>query len=174
MQTARSSSEFARPVSDLGAVTARAHEVALRGHAELQALAASQYAVMGGGQEHLARLVEAVANTGLGAALCSRSIHLRTEVLLYEDADTTPASSRECLTGAVDRLLAAADGCKIVAHHLSRRLASAAARSADQKRIADALSQSAASPSAAAAPTTTPSGAAAAGHRPPVATHRPR
>ncbi|MFF4285687.1 hypothetical protein ACFY0R_10205 [Streptomyces sp. NPDC001633] len=131
-------SEIAKPVRELCPITRRAHELAAQCTQQVADLAASQYGAMKDGVKNLALLTEASAQVSLSAGLCALAIHSRTEVLLYEDADATPAASRSVLADAISRMDASAGVYRGLAQRLSRRLASAAARQEDQRLIARA------------------------------------
>ncbi|KUO04688.1 hypothetical protein AQJ67_10505 [Streptomyces caeruleatus] len=85
------------------------------------------------GRENLAYLAGACSQISLAATLCNLAIHHRTEILLYEDADPTPTTSRDQLRRAADEMRRAATTYRSLAQRLSRHLAtSAAARNPDQ------------------------------------------
>ncbi|ALO97720.1 hypothetical protein SHL15_6688 [Streptomyces hygroscopicus subsp. limoneus] len=123
-------------------------------------LSVSQYAAMKGGEENLAHLAGACSQISLAATLCNLAIHHRTEILLYEDADPTPSASRDQLRRAGDEMKRAATTYRDVAQRLSRRLASAAARSEEQQLIARALADEPEKAGAAVRPTPLPAPAA--------------
>ncbi|MFE0379170.1 hypothetical protein ACFW1M_27125 [Streptomyces inhibens] len=115
------------------------------------------------GHENLAELAEASAQVSLAAAMCTLATRIRTEVLLYEDADETPEASRRVLNDAAERMAASAKAYRALAQRLSRRLASAAVQREDQQLIDRALvslgittTSSAAAPTAVNAPCPSP------------------
>ncbi|MEU7646342.1 hypothetical protein [Streptomyces huasconensis] len=131
--------DIAKPVREIAPVTLRVQELAMQCTRQFHDLSVSQYAVMKGGGESLAHLAGACSQISLAATLCNLAIHHRTEVLLHEDADPTPATSRDQLRRAGDELERAVTTYRTVAQQLSRRLASAAARSEDRQLLAHAL-----------------------------------
>ncbi|MFD8980477.1 hypothetical protein [Streptomyces sp. NPDC059564] len=131
--------QIARPLREIGPIALRAQELALQCTQQVALLSTSQYAAMKDGHENLAKLVEATTQVSLAATLCTIAIHHRTEVLLYEDADETPAASRSTLAKATEELDRAAKTYARQAQRLSYRLASFAARREDQQLIAQAV-----------------------------------
>ncbi|MFF9785117.1 hypothetical protein [Streptomyces nigrescens] len=150
--------EISKPVRELAPIAVRAQELATRCTQQLADLSTSQYAVMKDGHNNLAELAEASAQVSLATAMCTLAIHTRTEVLLYEDADKTPAASRRVLNDAAERMNASAKAYRALAQRLSRRLASAAAQREDQQLIDHALVDAgvSTSPSVAARPAASP------------------
>ncbi|MER6566956.1 hypothetical protein ABT288_12355 [Streptomyces sp. NPDC001093] len=148
--------EIAKPVREIAPISLRVQELAMQCTRQFHDLSVSQYAAMKGGDENLAHLASACSQISLAATLCNLAIHLRTEILLYEDADPTPAASRDQLRRAGDEMKRAATTYRAVAQQLSRRLASAAARSEDQQLIAHALADVPERASAAPRPTPLP------------------
>lgn len=148
--------EIAKPLREIGPTAIRVQDFAMQCTQQALTLSTSQYAVMKGGNENLAELVEATMQVSLAATLCTSAINLRTEFLLYEGADETPAASRARLAEATEELDRAATTYRRLAQRLSRRLASFGARHEDQQLIARAadspdvagLVPAAASPSA--------------------------
>ncbi|MFK0121154.1 hypothetical protein [Streptomyces sp. NPDC090994] len=128
--------EIAKPVREIAPIGLSIQELAMRCTRQLHDLSTSQYALAMGGAENLAHLAGACSQISLAATLCNLAIHHRTEILLYEDADSTAASSRDQLRRAGDELDRAATTYRAVAQRLSRRLASAAAQREDQQLIA--------------------------------------
>ncbi|MES9558982.1 MULTISPECIES: hypothetical protein [unclassified Streptomyces] len=128
--------EIAKPVREIAPVSLRIPELALQCTQQLHDLSVSRYATMAGSEENLARLVGACSQISLAATLCNLAIHHRTEILLYEDSDPTPAASRDQLRQAGDEMQRAATTYRAVAVRLSRRLAWAAGWSQDQHTIA--------------------------------------
>ncbi|MFI7182084.1 hypothetical protein [Streptomyces anthocyanicus] len=90
------------------------------------------------GAENLAHLAGSCSQISLAATLCNLAIHHRTEILLYEDADPTPATGRDQLRRTNDELQRAATTYRTVSRRLSRRLASFSARAEDRQLIAQA------------------------------------
>lgn len=131
--------EIAKPLREIAPIALRAHELALQCTRQVALLSTSQYAAMKDGHENLAELVEATTHISLAATLCTFAIHHRTEVLLYEDADETPAASRSTLAEATEELDRAAKTYRRQAQQLSYRLASFAARREDQQLIVQAV-----------------------------------
>ncbi|WP_227026010.1 hypothetical protein [Streptomyces fodineus] len=131
--------EIAKPVREIAPICLRVQELAMQCTRQFHDLSVSQYAAMKGGEENLAHLASACSQISLAATLCNPAIHHRTEILLYEDADPTPAASRDQLPRAGDEMKRAATTYRAVAQQLSRRLASVAARNEDQQLIAHAL-----------------------------------
>ncbi|MER5851301.1 hypothetical protein ABT126_30840 [Streptomyces sp. NPDC002012] len=129
--------EVAKPVREIAPVSLRVQELALQCTRQLHDLSISQYATMKGGEQNLAHLVGACSQISLAATLCNLAIRHRTEVLLYDDADPTPAASRDQLRRASDEMQQAAATYRAVAVRLSRRLASAAAPRQGQHAMAD-------------------------------------
>ncbi|MER6516626.1 hypothetical protein ABT246_07115 [Streptomyces sp. NPDC001553] len=140
--------EIAKPLREIGPTAIRVQDFAMQCTQQALALSTSQYADMKDGHENLAELIEATTQISLAATLCTLAIHRRTEVLLYDGADETPAASRSRLSEATEELDRAAKTYRRLAQRLSYRLASFAARREDQQLIA----QAAGSPSV----TTTP------------------
>ncbi|MCY0942325.1 hypothetical protein [Streptomyces antarcticus] len=130
--------EIAKPLREIGPTAIRVQNFAMQCTQQALTLSTSQYAAMKDGHENLAELVEATTQVSLAATLCTFAIHRRTEVLLYEGADETPAASRSRLTEATEELDRAAKTYTRLAHRLSHRLASFAARREDQQLIAKA------------------------------------
>ncbi|MEU9411688.1 hypothetical protein AB0E08_39155 [Streptomyces sp. NPDC048281] len=93
---------------------------------------------MKGGADNLAHLAGACAQISLAATLCNLAIHHRTEILLSQDADSTPATSRDQLRRAGDEMRQAATTYRAVARQLSRRLASFSERAEYRQLISDA------------------------------------
>ncbi|RMB80549.1 hypothetical protein [Streptomyces shenzhenensis] len=143
--------EIAKPVREIAPISLWVQELAMQCTRQFHDLSVSQYAAMKGGAENLAHLAGACSQISLAATLCNLAIQDRTEILLYEDADPTPAASRNRLQQAGDEMQRAATTYRSVAQQLSRRLASAAARNEDQQLIAHALADGPKK-----APTTTP------------------
>ncbi|MCW8379782.1 hypothetical protein [Streptomyces justiciae] len=131
--------DITKPVREIAPLSLRVQQLAMECTQQFHDLSTSQYAVMKGGQENLAHLAGACAQISLAATLCNLAIHHRTEVLLYEDADPTPTTSRDQLRRAGDEMQRAATTYRALARLLSRRLASAASRTEDQQLIARAL-----------------------------------
>ncbi|MFF8981709.1 hypothetical protein ACF08A_33670 [Streptomyces cellulosae] len=150
--------EIAKPVREIAPVCLRVQQLAMQCARQFHDLSVSQYAAMKGGEENLAHLAGACSQISLAATLCNLAIHHRTEILLYEDADPTPAASSDQLRRAGDEMKRAATTYRAVAQQLSRRLASAAARSEDHQLIAHALDDEPEKASAAARPTPVPPG----------------
>ncbi|WP_330434621.1 hypothetical protein OIC43_09560 [Streptomyces sp. NBC_00825] len=119
--------EIAKPVREIVPVSLHVQELALRCTRQLHDLSISQYATMKRGEQNLAHLVGACSQISLAATLCNLAIYHRTEVLLYDDADPTPAASRDQLRRASDEMQRAAVTYRALAFRLSRRLASSAA-----------------------------------------------
>ncbi|MFD4718251.1 hypothetical protein ACFWOY_06470 [Streptomyces sp. NPDC058423] len=130
--------EITKPVREIAPISLRVQELAMQCTRQFHDLSISQYAAMKGGEENLAQ-AGACSQISLAATLCNLAIHHRTEILLYEDADPTPAASRDQLRRAGEELGSAITTYRAVAQRLSRRLASAAARAEDQQLIAQAL-----------------------------------
>ncbi|MET9373984.1 hypothetical protein ABZX98_07520 [Streptomyces sp. NPDC002992] len=133
--------EISRPVREIVPIAVRAHDLSIRCLKQLDTLAGSQYAVMKDGHENLAFVAEATVRVSLVSTLCSYGITGRTEALLYEGTDETPETSRGYLAEANEELRQAAGTYRVLAQNLSRRLASAAARAEDQRRIERALAR---------------------------------
>lgn len=131
--------EISKPLREIGPIALRAQELAMQCTQQVSLLSTSQYAAMKDGHENLAELVEATTHISLAATLCTFAIHHRTEVLLYEVADETPAASRSTLAEATEELDRAAKAYGRLAQRLSYRLASFAARREDQQLIAQAV-----------------------------------
>ncbi|MEU8678007.1 hypothetical protein [Streptomyces sp. NPDC048560] len=130
--------EIAKPLREIGPTAVRVQDFAMQCTQQALTLSTSQYAAMKDGHENLAELVEATTQISLAATLCTLAIHRRTEVLLYDDADETPAASRSRLSEATEELDRAAKTYHRLAQRLSHRLASFAARREDQQLIARA------------------------------------
>ncbi|UIX34364.1 hypothetical protein [Streptomyces sp. GQFP] len=163
--------DITRPVREIAPLSLRVQQLAMECTRQFHDLSTSQYAVMKGGQENLAHLAGACAQVSLAATLCNLAIHHRTEVLLYEDADPTPMPSRDQLRRAGDEMQRAATTYRALARLLSRRLASAAARTEDQRLIASALANGS---ERASAPASTPSSPAPPRPAPKPFAHRRR
>ncbi|CAL9417153.1 hypothetical protein [Streptomyces sp. enrichment culture] len=146
--------EIAKPVREIAPICLRTQELAMQCTRQLNDLSTSQYAAMKDAAENLAHLAGACSQISLAATLCNLAIHHRTEILLYEDADPTPAASRDQLRRAGDELERAATTYRAVAQRLSRRLASTAAQREDQQLIEQALAGQPKPASAAAHPVT--------------------
>ncbi|MGW4289674.1 hypothetical protein ACWEIK_22390 [Streptomyces sp. NPDC004673] len=131
--------EIAKPVREIAPVSLRVQELAMQCTRQLHDLSISQYAEMKDGNENLAFLVGACSQISLAATLCNLAINDRTEALVYEDADPTPAASRDRLRRAGDEMRQAATTYRAAAGRLSRRLASASAQREDQNLLAQAL-----------------------------------
>ncbi|MFH8293641.1 hypothetical protein [Streptomyces sp. NPDC018059] len=142
--------EIAKPVREIAPVALRVQELAMQCTRQFHNLSISQYAVMEGGGESLAHLAGACSQISLAATLCNLAIHHRTEILLHEDADPTPATSRDQLRRAGAELERAVTTYRTVAQQLSHRLASATARREDRQLIAHARTDEPAVASAAA------------------------
>ncbi|GAA2442382.1 hypothetical protein GCM10010433_49410 [Streptomyces pulveraceus] len=121
--------EIAKPVREIAPVSLHVQELALQCTRQLHGLSISPYATMKGGEQNLAHLVGACSQISLAATLCNLAIQHRTEVLLYDDADRTPAASRDQLRRASDEMRQAAATYRAMAVRLSRHLASTAAPS---------------------------------------------
>lgn len=130
--------EIAKPVREIVPLSLRVHELAMRCTRQVHDLSVSQYPAMTNGAENLAHLAGACAQISLAATLCNLAVHHRTEILVYEDADSTPATCRDQLRRAGDEMQRAARTYRTVVHRLSRRLASFAARDEERQLIADA------------------------------------
>lgn len=130
--------EIAKPIREIAPLSLRVHVLAMRCTRQVHDLSISQYPAMKEGAEHLAHLAGACAQISLAATLCNLAVHHRTEILLSDEADSTPATSRDQLRRAVAEMQRAASTYSAAARQLSRRLASPAARAEDQQRIADA------------------------------------
>ncbi|MER6531644.1 hypothetical protein [Streptomyces sp. NPDC001508] len=151
--------EITKPVREIAPISLQLQSLAMQCTQQLHDLSVSQYAAMKGGAENLAHLVGACSQISLAATLCNLAIHDRTEILLHEEADPTPAASRIRLQRAGDEMQRAATTYRAVAQQLSLRMASAAARNEDQQLIAHALAEGSKKPPAAttvAQPATTP------------------
>ncbi|MFD3589785.1 hypothetical protein [Streptomyces sp. NPDC058683] len=120
--------EIAKPVREIAPLSLRVHELAVECTRQVHDLAVSQFPAMEGGAESLAHLAGACAQISLAATLCNLAIHHRTEILLSEDADPTPAASADQLRRAGEEMRRAATTYRTVAQQLSRRLASVATR----------------------------------------------
>ncbi|MFD8814342.1 hypothetical protein ACFV23_23325 [Streptomyces sp. NPDC059627] len=118
--------EIAKPVREIAPLSLRVHELAVQCTRQVHDLSVSQYPAMEGGAESLAHLAGACAHISLAATLCNLAIHHRTEILLSEDADPTPAASADQLRRAGEEMRRAATTYRTVAQQLSRRLASVA------------------------------------------------
>ncbi|WP_405421538.1 hypothetical protein [Streptomyces erythrochromogenes] len=127
--------EIAKPLREIEPIAIRLQLLALTCTQQVTLLSTSQYAAMKDGHENLAELVEATTQISLAATLCTLAIHDRTEVLLYEGADETPAASRTRLAQATEEVDRAATTYQRVAHRLSYRLASFTARREDEQLI---------------------------------------
>ncbi|MFC9486001.1 hypothetical protein ACFTZM_07970 [Streptomyces hydrogenans] len=151
------SSDITRPVREIAPIAVRIHQLSIRCLQQLDTLSTSQYAVMKHGPETLARLSEAAQRISVAASLCTYGITGRTDALLYEDGDRTADTSRRYLSEAVEELVRAAGTYRGLAQHLSRRLASTAARTEDQLLIDRATTEraltAAKGPAAPAVPT---------------------
>ncbi|MFE0680533.1 hypothetical protein ACFW17_06985 [Streptomyces sp. NPDC058961] len=130
--------EIAKPVREIAPLSLRVHELAVKCTRQIHDLSVSQYPAMKNGAENLAQLAGACAQISLAATLCNLAIHHRTEILLYEDADATPATSRDQLRRAGDEMHRAATTYRSVTRQLSHRLASSAARAEDTRLVANA------------------------------------
>ncbi|MFD4592879.1 hypothetical protein [Streptomyces rubiginosohelvolus] len=145
--------EIAKPFREIVPLSLQVHELAMRCTRQVHDLSISQYPAMKDGAENLALLAGACAQISLAAALCNFAVHHRTEILAYEDADTTPATSQDQLRRVGHELQMAAKCYRAVAQRLSRRLASRAAQAEDRRLIAEAHGHSPQQvPSAAAVP----------------------
>lgn len=154
--------EIAKPIREIAPLSLRAHQLAMRCALQVHDLSISQYPAMKDGAENLAPLAGACAQISLAATLCNLAVHHRTEILLFDDADPTPATSRDQLRRAVAEMRKAASTYGAVAQQLSGRLASPAARAEDRQLVADtqrpsSWSAPSTSPVAAPGPTTTAS-----------------
>ncbi|MEU1293779.1 hypothetical protein ABZ439_15285 [Streptomyces sp. NPDC005840] len=134
--------EITKPLREIAPLSLRTHELAMKCTRQVHDLSVSQYPAMKDGAENLVHLVGACAQISLAATLCNLAIHHRTETVLYEDADPTPATSRDQLRRAGDEMQQAATTYSIMARRLSRRLASFSARVEDRQLIAEALGPS--------------------------------
>ncbi|MBT3152379.1 hypothetical protein HTV45_16085 [Streptomyces sp. CHD11] len=130
--------EIAKPVREIAPLSLRVHELAMQCTRQVHDLSVSQYPAMKDGADNLAHLAGACSQISLAATLCNLAIHHRTEILLYEDADSTPATSRDQLRRAGVEMQRAATTYRAVARGLSRRLASFSARTEDRQLIAEA------------------------------------
>ncbi|MDX3411902.1 hypothetical protein ACFXDD_02100 [Streptomyces anthocyanicus] len=130
--------EIAKPVREITPLSLRVHELAMKCTRQVHDLSVSQYPAMKDGTENLALLAGACSQISLAATLCNFAIHHRTEILLYEDADPTPATSRDQLRRTSEELQRAAATYRTVSRRLSRRLASFSARAEDRQLIAQA------------------------------------
>ncbi len=92
--------EIAKPVREIAPLSLRTHELAMKCTQQVHDLSVSQYPAMKNGADNLAHLAGACAQISLAATLCNLAIHHRTDILLYEDADSTPATSRDQLRRA--------------------------------------------------------------------------
>lgn len=131
--------EILAPVREIAPASVRTQRLATECIEQLHTLSTSPYAAMKDGHPNLARLAGACAQISLAATLCTLAINSRTEILLYEDGGPTPATSRDHLRRACDEMDRAATTYRALTQRLSRRLASAAARREDQRRINRAL-----------------------------------
>lgn len=131
--------EIEKPVRELAPISLRLHGLAMQYTEQLAFLSTSQHASMKDGHQNLAELAEACAQVAFAATMCTFAIHRRTEVLLYEDGDETPKTSRDNLRSAAEELAHAAKTYRRQAQRLSFRLASTPARHEDQQLIAQAL-----------------------------------
>ncbi|MEV7394028.1 hypothetical protein [Streptomyces sp. NPDC091215] len=134
--------EIAKPVREIAPLCLQVHELAVKCTRQLHDLSVSQYPAMKGGADNLAHLAGACAQISLAATLCNLAIHHRTEILLSEDADSTPATSRGQLRRAGVEIQRAATTYCAVARQLSRRLASFSERAEDRQLISDARGHS--------------------------------
>ncbi|CAB71860.1 MULTISPECIES: hypothetical protein [Streptomyces] len=125
--------EIAKPVREITPLSLRVHELAMKCTRQVHDLSVSQYPAMKDGTENLALLAGACSQISLAATLCNFAIHHRTEILLYEDADPTPATSRDQLRRTSEELQRAAATYRTVSRRLSRRLASFSARAEDRR-----------------------------------------
>nr|WP_260611762.1 hypothetical protein [Streptomyces sp. WAC04770] len=130
--------EIAKPFREIVPLSLQVHELAMRCTRQVHDLSISQYPAMKDGAENLAHLAGACAQISLAATLCNLAVHHRTEILVYEDADATPATSRDQLRRAEEELQKAALCYRAVAQRLSRRLASLPAQAEDRQLIAEA------------------------------------
>ncbi|MFJ3212698.1 hypothetical protein [Streptomyces flaveolus] len=130
--------EIAKPVREIAPLSLRVHELAMKCTRQVHDLSVSQYPAMKDGADNLAHLAGACAQISLAATLCNLAIHHRTEILLYEDADATPATSREQLRRAGVEMQRAATTYRAVARRLSLRLASFSERAEDLQLISEA------------------------------------
>ncbi|MER7932928.1 MULTISPECIES: hypothetical protein [unclassified Streptomyces] len=126
--------EIGKPVREIAPLSLRVHELAAQCTRQVHDLAVSQYPTTEDGAESLAHLAGACAQISLAATLCNLAIHHRTEVYLHENADHTPATSRDQLRRAGEEMQRAAATYRTVAQQLSRRLASVATHSAIRHR----------------------------------------
>ncbi|MEU5951459.1 hypothetical protein [Streptomyces sp. NPDC047525] len=134
--------EIAKPVREIAPLSLQLHELAMRCTRQVHDLSVSQYPAMTNGAQTLAHLAGACAQISLAATLCNLAVHHRTEILLYEDADSTPSTSRDQLRRAGDEMQRAARTYRTVAQRFSRHLAAFAARDEDRQLIADAHQRS--------------------------------
>ncbi|WP_240678213.1 hypothetical protein [Streptomyces griseoviridis] len=130
--------EITEPVRDIAPLSLRTHELAMKCTRQVHELSVSEYPAMKDGAENLVHLVGACAQISLAATLCNLAIHHRTEILLYQDADSTPSASRDQLRRAGVEMERAATTYGAVARRLSRRLASFSARAEDRRLISEA------------------------------------
>ncbi|MFD4555949.1 hypothetical protein ACFWP5_16790 [Streptomyces sp. NPDC058469] len=126
--------EALAPIDQLVPPVLRLYELAITCTRQLHD---RQYAAMKYCRENVALLAEACAQVSLASAL--DAISSRTEILLYRGADPTPGTSRDHLRRACVEMDRAGTAYRALAQRLSRRLASAAARSEDQQLIDRAL-----------------------------------
>lgn len=129
--------EIAKPVREVVPVSLHVQELALQCTRQLHDLSISQYATTKRGEQNLAHLVGACSQISLAATLCNLATQHRTDVLLYDDADPTPAASRDQLRRASAEIQQAAVTYHAMAFRLSRRLASPAAPRQGQHTMAD-------------------------------------
>lgn len=130
--------EIAKPFREVAPLSLQVHELAMKCTRQVHDLSVSQYPAMKDGADNLAHLAGACAQISLAATLCNLAIHHRTEILLYEDADSTPATSRDQLRRAGVEMQRAATTYRAVARRLSRRLASFSERAGDRQLISAA------------------------------------
>ncbi|WP_405928124.1 hypothetical protein OG554_05395 [Streptomyces griseus] len=130
--------EIAKPFREIGPLSLRVHELAMRCTQQAHDLSVSEYPAMKDGAENLALLAGACAQISRAATLCNLAVHHRTEILVSEDADATPATSRDQLRRAERELQSTARCYRAVAQRLSRCLASSAAQAEDRQLIAEA------------------------------------
>lgn len=116
--------QIAKPVREIAPLSLRVHELAAQCTRQVHDLSLTSYPTTEDGSESLARLAGACAQISLAATLCNLAIHHRTEILLYEDADPTPATSADQLRRAGVEMQRTAATYRGVAGKLSRALAS--------------------------------------------------
>ncbi len=134
--------EIAKPFREIAPLSLQVHDLAMKCTRQVHDLSVSQYPAMKDGADNLAHLAGACAQISLAATLCNLAIHHRTEILLYEDADSTPATSRDQLRRAGAEMQRASTTYRAVARRLSRRLASFSQRAEDQQLISAAQQHS--------------------------------